>query len=382
MPIDYNKIRVRVRPGRIVRNYRRLEALDSCCAPVIKSDAYGHGLVPVAKALAAAGARTLAVGTADEAAKLRDSGFSGEILALLGAIEAEDNGLLWRARVVPAVFDLAQLERLQQAAPPGAPPLEVALKFDTGMARLGFAPNEAGRAAQAMTRFDRLRATLAMSHLTSADDPEAEASTREQGRGFARIVQELRAAGLRCRASLCNSAGIMAFPQLRHELQRPGIALYGANPFAGTSLELLGRDLEPAMEVSAPVLQMRDLSRGRSVSYGRTFVAARDMRVAVVAAGYADGYSRSLSSPAGQGPSVMLRGARAPILGRVCMQMCVVDVSGIPDVAPGDRAWLLGAPGEAAIRPEELAGWWGTIPYEVFCVLGCNPREVVADEDA
>jgi alanine racemase len=125
------------------------------------------------------------------------------------------------------------------------------------------------------------------------------------------------------------------------------------------------------MDVRAPVLQVHDVRAGETVSYGRTFRAERDMRVAVLGAGYADCYGRALSGRA----QVVVRGVRAPVLGRVCMQMCVADVSDAPGAAAGDDAWLLGGPDAAAVTPEELAGWWGTITYETFCLLGLNRRE-------
>jgi alanine racemase len=176
-------------------------------------------------------------------------------------------------------------------------------------------------------------------------------------------------------ATLANSAAIVAYPELRLDMQRPGIALYGADPFWGTAAQGRGPALEPAMEVLTRVYQVHDLRQGETISYGRTFTAGRDMRVAIIGAGYADAWSRGLSNRG----LVLLHGLRAPVVGRVCMQMTAVDVTDVPQARAGDRVWLLGGPGENSIRSEELAQWWGTISYEVLCLLGLNRREYILD---
>jgi alanine racemase len=170
---------------------------------------------------------------------------------------------------------------------------------------------------------------------------------------------------------LVNSAGILAYPELHFDGQRPGISLYGSNPFWGTRWEAKGQSLLPAMEVMAPILSVHDLAKGQTISYGRTFTAPRDMQVAIVACGYADNYSRSLSNKGW----MLVHGKRAPVIGRVCMQLTAIDITHIPQTRPGDQAYVLGGQGKERILPEELARWWGTITYEVFCLLGQNPRE-------
>ena len=172
------------------------------------------------------------------------------------------------------------------------------------------------------------------------------------------------------KTSLTNSPGLLCWPSYVGDLARPGVTLYGGNPLHGTDRAKLGMGLLPVMEMAAPVLSVHPVVKGATVSYGCLYTAPKDIRAAVVGAGYADGYPRSLSMRG----SVLIRGPRAPILGRVCMQMCIVDVTDIPGVEPGDTAYLLGGSGPLAIRPEELAEWWGTISYEVFCALGRNRR--------
>lgn len=370
MPIDYNLIRVRIKLDAIQHNYRLLRTRGKRLIPVIKADAYGHGLIDVAQALASCGADFFAVGTVEEAVRLRPA-VQGAIMALLGPQRREDFQACVDQDILPLVARPDQLLLLQEQAAARNARLPVALKFDTGMARLGFTPSEALGLAQILRRCDRLAPEWLISHLAVADDPDQAAFVREQARRFAGIFAALHQAGFPVRASLVNSAGLLAYPDLAWDAQRPGIALYGANPFLGTALENLGQGLKPAMEVRALVMAVHPLPKGASISYGRTYAANQDRVVAIIAAGYADNYSRGLSNKG----AVMLHGKRAPILGRVCMQMTAVDVTEISATAPGDEACLLGGEGEAAVRPEELAAWWGTIPYEVSCLLGMNRRD-------
>jgi len=368
MTIDYNKISVRVRLGALRRNFELLRRMAPAPMVVIKSDAYGHGLLPVARTLEAAGADAFAAGTVGECALLRDGGIPGRIIALLGATDAADAECCIARSIVPAVYSADQLELLASRAAPGQQ-VDIALKFDTGMARLGFTEADLPALLDRLHARPMLRPVLAMSHLAVSDDPARADFTREQGATFSRILSGVRGAWPAVQGSLANSAGLLAHPELHFDVQRPGIALYGSNPLRGTALAHLGDGLEPAMDVTTPILQVHPLPAGRSISYGRTFAAPRDMTVAIVAVGYADAYSRGLS---GKG-AMTVHGRRAPVLGRVCMQMTAVDVSHIPGVAAGDPAHLMGGPGEA-LTPDDLADLWGTISYEVLCLLGMNPR--------
>lgn len=174
--------------------------------------------------------------------------------------------------------------------------------------------------------------------------------------------------------SLGNSAGALGLPETRLEACRPGLALYGGNPFAGTVWESRGSGLEWVMSVSSPILQVRRLKAGQSISYGRLFTAPAPMTVAVVAAGYATGYARSLSNRM----DVLIHGRRAPQVGRICMSMLMADVSSLPETRAGDTAWLLGgaaAPGQRPVSAQEMADELGTVPYEILCLMGSvNPR--------
>ena len=373
MTIDYNKLRVRIRLDNLRHNYRLFRKLHDRVVPVIKSDAYGHGLAEVARALDNEGVDTFGVGFVQEAVKLRLSGCDKRIFALLGPVSDEDIRALWEHDVLTAISHFDQLKRVAAAAETNGR-LDICLKFDTGMRRLGFLPEEVGQVVAAL-KGTKLTPVMATSHLASADVPGREGDVRTQAARFQAVLDGLKAAGYSVEANIANSAGALAFEPCRLDSLRLGIAMYGSNPFDGTASADLGAGLKPAMEVTAPVLQVHPLKKGESISYGWTFTAERDSVVAIVGVGYADNYSRSLSNTG----EMLIRGKRAPIRGRVCMQMTAVDVTDHMSegkaVVPGDEAWLLGGPGPETITPEELAGWWKTITYEVFCLLGMNRRE-------
>lgn len=375
MSVPFNRLVARIDLACIADNYHVLRGIAHAPAPVIKADAYGHGLLPVARVLAGAGARALCVGSVEEAAALRGV-YPHRIVALLGPLDAVDAKAVLEYDLLPYVYHKGQLEMLSAAARAAGSRARVGLKFDTGMSRLGFRGHDVPGLAQYLRDHPELSLELVASHLATADEPLQADYVAEQRLSFDATCDALASAGFSFLRSLGNSAGLLAFPELRYDLQRPGISLYGTNPFRGTALAALGERLRPAMSVRTPVVQVHPVHSGESVSYGRTFTADREMRVAVIAAGYADCYSRALSGKA----EVVIRGHRAKVLGRVCMQLTAVDVTDVPGVEAGDAAWLLGGDGPSPVTPDELAGWWGTITYEVFCLLGLNKREYVGLE--
>lgn len=370
MSIDYNLCETRIRLTRIIENLEKIRAGRNAW-PVVKADAYGHGLEKASELLGSRGFDTLCVGTVGEAAELRNQGFAGRIISLLGPVTGHDFDLVAEHDILPFVYEPSQIRSLSTKGLKTGKRIQVCAKIDTGMSRLGFMPARLRDLLDALALSNGVKIVAAASHLSSADDPEQREFTRAQAASFREVLEKLAAAGhTPLEATLANSAASLAYPEMEMDGIRPGIGIYGANPFHGTELAHLGDGLKPAMEVLTRVVSVKDLPEGASISYGRTYKAPRAMRVAVVAAGYADAFSRSLT---GKG-EILIRARRAPILGRVCMQLCVVDVTHIPEAKPGDEAWLLGGPGPDAITPEELAGWWGTIPYEVFCMLGLNKK--------
>lgn len=367
---EYNQLQVSIDLQAVQANFMRICRCAACPVPVVKSDAYGHGLREVSRALSVVGAQTFATGTVGEAVMLKESLPQAEVISLLGPLDSADYRAVVEHDIVAFVFFTEQLVRLHEAAHSAGRISRVALKFDTGMSRLGFDASQAADVVRVLANLEQVRPELVCSHLATADDPSQEDYVREQARCFADIVHTLRTRGLHVRASLANSAAILAYPDLHYEMQRPGIALYGSNPLHGTAWAEHGHGLTPCMEVSTRLLQVRDISAGQSVSYGRTYKATRAQRIGIVALGYADNYSRGLSNTG----EVLICGRRAPILGRVCMQLTAVDLEQIPEAGSGDKVFILGGPGPLSITAQDLATWWGTISYEVFCLLGQNQR--------
>ncbi|MDR1856262.1 MAG: alanine racemase [Desulfovibrio sp.] len=364
--------------GAIVWNFARLGEPERLM-PVIKSDAYGHGLVPVARALEKAGAKRFAVGTVNEAQTLREAGVGGDIHLLLNAMTPESWRIAAASRIVPLI---ATADNLRQAAEclPEDGSFPVTLKWETGMGRLGFEPEEVPDVVDFLRAHRALNPVLALSHLSCADDPDQQEYSRGQIARFTEITRALREAFPGLKRSLANSAATLGMPESHFDICRPGISLYGDNPLVGTVRENMGRGLVWAMSVWTPILQVRNMPPGRSVSYGRLHTTQHPEKVAVLAAGYATGIDRSLTNRM----EVLIRGRRAPQVGRVCMGMFMVDVSGIPGVREGDKAWILGGeaePGHSPVNPREMAGKLGTISYEVLCRMGAaNARSYVATE--
>ena len=360
--------------GAIRRNFGRM-GQPQALMPVIKSDAYGHGLVPVARVLAEAGAQRFAVGTVSEGMALRDAGLRQTIVPLLGALTDVD----WQGAVMqgltPVVGNFDQLERAAAHCHAGRT-LRVAIKCETGMGRLGFSEAELPQVIDRLRTTQGLEPVMVLSHFSCADVPEQEAYTQDQLRRFTAMSDALRGVFPEIKRSLCNTAGTIGRPEAHFEICRPGISLYGGNPFTGTAWQDKGArlGLEWAMSVSAPIIEVREVAEGRSVSYGRLFTAQKTATVAVVAIGYATAFNRSLSTRT----AMIINGRRVPQVGRVCMGMIMADVTGLPPVRVGDTAWLVGGPaepGQIPVTPQDIADSLGTISYEVLCLFGgMNPR--------
>ncbi len=343
---------------------------------IIKNDAYGHGLLPVAKALDAVGAPCFGVGTADEGRALREAGFTQEILILLGACTPEEMALCAQYKLTVHIHSRPSLDLAVRTASADTP-LRVAIKCETGMARLGFLPEDMPHVLEVLQKAPHVQAVMVSTHISCADMPEKESMVRAQMHTFARMTQELVAAYPHIQRSLCNSAASLAYADLAAELgatvYRFGIALYGGNPFSGTPWQAKGQGLREGMRIGARILHVYDAKAGQSIGYGASYVAEKDMRIAVVGIGYADGFTRGLSSPSQARVSV--HGKPAKVCGRVCMGAIMVDVSGIAQAQEGDMAWVVDASlSDGAFSMQALAEAWGTIPYECFCLLGKNTR--------
>ena len=328
---------------------------------VVKANAYGHGVVPVARTLLEAGAHQLGVATLAEGQELRQAGIPAPILVLSG-IFPENLSLLQELNLTPVLPSRDALLMAGRLGTPHSAPLPVHLKVDTGMSRLGLTREE----FLDLLRSDwppTLRLEGLMSHLASADAREA-ASAEAQLARFRDLLDAAKAAGLAVPAAhIANSAAILRFPASYFDCVRPGLMLYGYvnGPTAAA-------DLRPALSWKTRIMQVKRVGAGQPVSYGGTFVTSRPSTLAILPVGYADGYSRALSNRG----RVLVGGRAVPIVGRVCMDLTVIDVSVLPDVRPGDEAILLGRQGAAAITADDLAAWQDTISYEVLCQI--SPR--------
>jgi len=341
---------------------------------VVKSDAYGHGMVECAKALYRAGARTFGVAEVWEGMALRRAGLQGDIVILLGGVpEAYDEIIEYS--LTPVVYDIDYITGLANAAARKGTETSVHLKVDVGMGRLGILPYEVDSYVSLIRRLPFLKLEGLLSHFPVADVGEAREKTREQLALFQKVLGGLKTGkGDSALVHIANSAGLIYFPEAHLDMVRPGISLYGYYPDASpehakTAAPAL--ELQPVMTFKTRIVQVKELEAGSGISYGHTFITSRKSRIAILPVGYADGYLRKLSNRG----AVIIHGRRAPICGRVCMNATMVDITDLPPVAAGTEAVLLGRQGNEEISADDLAQWQETISYEILCLLGsCNER--------
>lgn len=349
--------------GAIQHNFKELCAYrpQSTLVPVIKNDAYGSGAVEVAAALEDAGATHLAVFSLDEALPLRRNGIKAQIWFLEGVLPSETElkkakSLASNARF--AIWNTEQIAAMEKYGASHRCRFKCHLKIDTAMSRLGFLPDEVPVALKFIAKCPHIELTGAFSHMAMGDKP-GDSITKGQVAAFRNAVKLLPATCTELH--LCATDAIVNKIAEELPFARPGIAIYG---YGATKKSKL--DLHPAMTFSSNVISVKTVPKGRTVSYGATYTVTKKTKLAVVPVGYADGYFRNFGNKA----YVLIRGRRAPISGRVCMGMFMVDVTNIPDVTIGDEAVLLGRQGNEAITADKLAGFADTISYEILCSLG------------
>jgi alanine racemase len=341
--------RARVDLSALQHNFQRVQqaAPGSRVMAVIKANGYGHGIVDVARALTAADA--FGVATLEEAVALREAGFENRIVLLEGFFGADDFPLVSGYRLDAVLHHASQIEWLEQT-PPGRP-LDVWLKIDTGMNRLGFAPAEVPGVIARLARLDCIGGLRLMSHLACADDPDNDYTPRQLDR-FTAATRELPG-----ERSLANSAALLAWPDTRLDWVRPGIMLYGASPLRNRSAAELG--LRPVMTLGTRLIAVNRHQAGDPIGYGGDWVCPEAMNVGVAAIGYGDGYPRHASS----GSPVLVNGQRASIIGRVSMDMICIDLRAQPGAGIGDQVVLWGE----GLPVDEVAARAGTIAYEILC---------------
>lgn len=357
----------------LARNMRNIRSLTDdgaeICA-VVKADAYGHGALEVAPVLLENGADRLAVATYSEGVQLRRAGIGCPIM-MLGYTPADQYPGVITHRLEPTICTLEQAEILSACAVGAGANVPIHIKLDTGMGRIGFALDEES--------LDEIATAVALpgiepegifTHLSSADEADL-AYTDLQIERYDAACQALEARGVHPRVHhICNSAGIMNRKRAHHDMVRAGIILYGDYPSDQVDRAIV--DVAEAMTLKAQVSHVKTIQPDDAVSYGRTFIAKRPTRVATLPIGYADGYYRTLSNRA----QVLIAGRRAPIIGNICMDQCMIDVTDLDvEVKIGDEAVLIGAQGDQRITRTEIASLAGTIPYEVLCSVGMRvPR--------
>ena len=333
---------------------------------VIKADAYGHGAVRCGRFLERHGADAFAVACLQEALDLRAGGITRPVL-ILGHTSAEYAALLAANTITQTVVDESAANELDAAARAAGVTVDVHIKLDTGMSRAGLLAQgeengmQAARAAERICHLPNLHVTGMYTHFSVADTPAEDAYTAWQLENYMRVYRYLSEKGLRpetCHTS--NSACILAHPETQIDMVREGIILYGMYP---DSVPQKG-ELRPVMTLKTRVSQVRALPAGTTVSYGRTYRSDAPFQTAVMLAGYADGYPRRLSN----NTTVTIHGKRYPQVGRICMDMCMADVTGISGAAPGDEVEVFGS----GIPVEEAAGLAQTIQYELLCAV--SPR--------
>jgi alanine racemase len=377
-PLSELDIRTSIRPtvaeidlGAVQRNFLLVRAAVGAGVGVwgvVKADAYGHGAVPVARALEPL-CNALAVSLVEEGLELRAAGVRAPIV-VLGAYYNSHQADVLAARLTPVVYDLGDLERFAVAANRRGRRADVHVKLDTGMSRLGLATAELPRALARLAALPALRLAGLCTHFASADIEDAEPTTRALAAFEGALALARREGFTSLTNHAANSAAAVRFPGARFDAVRPGLALYGAMPSARVALD----GLEPALCLTTRVMAMHEIDAGTTVSYGGTWRAARRSRIATLPVGYADGYPRHV-----RGAVVLVRGHRAPVVGAVCMDMLMIDVTDIPGVATGDRATLIGVDGAARVTVEDLAGWAGTVNYEILCGISKRVPRVLKD---
>lgn len=338
----------------IRRNSRRLrETCGTALMAVVKAGGYGHGGAAAARASLRGGAGWLGTARVDEALDLRRQGIEAPIL-VLGSTPPER---LAQAREAGLRLTVWSAEHLEAAASAGGE-IRVHVKVDTGMNRIGLRPEAVVDFLRAASSIAGLTVEGAYTHFARADEPEVP-TTREQQARFAGAMAALEAAGLRPPlVHACNTAGALSFPEARWDLIRSGVGIYGLDPSAQVRLP---DEFEPALQWKTVVTQVKTVPAGEGVSYGHAYLTRSDERLATLAVGYADGFRRI------DGNEVLLGGRRAPVVGRVCMDQCLVRLDRDHPARPGDEAVLLGRQGEERISAEDIAERWATINYEVTC---------------
>jgi alanine racemase len=334
---------------------------------VVKAGAYGHGAVPVARRLLERGADMLGVALIEEGRELRVAGITAPVL-VMGPLFPEQAEAVLDLRLTPVVYTIPFAHALSREAKRRTATVPVHVKLDTGMGRIGILPEHALGFIEDLRGLGSLEVEGLMSHFADADLADKAFAERQVDR-FEALLTSLDERGIAIPLRhTANSAALLDFRRALFTMVRPGLMLYGYNPLEAGSGKA---ELRPVLSLVTRIAFLKRVPAGVPISYGRTFTTKRDSLIATLPVGYADGYDRGLSNKA----EALVRGVRAPVAGRVCMDMCMLDVTGVPGVAEGDEVALIGSQGAERITADELAEKTGTISYEVLCGISSRvPR--------
>lgn len=348
-----------------VKEIRRITDKKTEIMGVVKADAYGHGVMEVAKTLIENGVTRLAVSMLDEAIQLRQNGVDVPILILSYTDPRRAEEIILHD-VTQTVFSHDLAEALSEAAVRLDKNIKIHIKIDSGMTRVGFMPGySAVKNVVRISKFPKIIIEGLFTHFASADEND-KSYTNMQFERFMSIVSELNRIGIYIPVKhVCNSAGIIEYPEMHLNMVRPGIVLYGMYPSEEVHKDKI--DLRPAMTLKANIILVKEVEADTCISYGRIFKTQHDSKIATLPIGYADGYTRLLTSKG----RVLVNGQSVPIVGKICMDQCMIDVTDVEgDVNVGDEAVLFGSQNGNEIKIEDLADKIGTINYEIACIIG------------
>lgn len=331
---------------------------------VVKADAYGHGAVEVAPVLLENGATRLSVAVLTEGVELRKAGIKCQI-NILGYTPETLFGDVLEYDLEPVVFGYEYAEKLSKAAAAAGKTVKIHIKVDTGMGRIGFLPNEESVAeAVKLSKLPNLEVEGLFSHFSTADELNKEYS-QYQWKNYNWFLEKLVENGVKINVrDMDNSAAIMDLPDTNLDGVRPGIIQYGYYPSDEVDKDVL--DIKPAMTLKACILHIKTLEAGQYIGYGRKFQTERKSVIGTIGIGYADGYTRMLSRKA----KVIINGKFAPVVGNICMDQCMIDLTDVGEVKVGDEVILMGTDGNLKFDADDIAPLLGTINYEVLCMVG------------
>jgi alanine racemase len=346
---------------------RRAEPAKICA--MIKADAYGHGVVEIAKVLQEEKVEYLAVALLEEALELKDAGIATPIL-VLGTASIEDAEIIVSREITQSIYDLEIARALSRAAVAQGTTALVHIKVDTGMSRQGILAEESFAFASVLKTLPGIAVEGIYSHFSEADNPDTGFATLQMRR-FGEAIEGLKKAGIEPKyRHIANSGAVLTMPFTGLDMVRPGILLYGLSPSGAIKVPA---GFKPVMKLCTHIANIREIGPGESVSYGRTFTARRNTKVALLPIGYADGYMRILSNRA----EVLVQGKRAPVLGRICMDYSMVDVTDIPEARVGDEVIIFGS---EELPVGELSLMASTIDYEITCGISRRVPRIPVQE--